>query len=443
MKLESALALPAFLGSLAFLALPLVAPPALAADPPPERDRAVYVEKPKFVVIDEMKAENDRLRDEARRQTKEIQDAIEALRKKAADARRALRPDLATLVKPPSPNAFSIAWHQPPQAQYLTGTCWAFAGTSFAESEVRVRDRGIVKLSEMWSVYWEWIEKAREWARQRGKLDFGQGSQPDAVLRIGARYGYVPLEAYPGVSEAGGRHDHSELDRLVRALLDWCRENEIWDENVVAGLVRDLLDRELGPPPASFVWNDKTYTPESFRDDVVKLNPDDYARFVSTMAAPFWKTTLFDVPDNWRRDASYVNLPLAIFEEALRRGLDRAGGAAVSIDTSEPGMVGAADVALVPSFDIPRDAIDQASREHRLANGETTDDHSVHIVGFVEYEGTPWYLAKDSNRTSRLGSYEGYMMLRRDYVQLKVLSLLIHRQAVAEILETVAARGGP
>lgn len=404
-----------------------------AADDPTRRDSAVYVDKVRIAVIEEMKKENERQAEEARREADETRARLAAQRKRPE---RELRPDISGLDKPRTLDEFGRIWHQPPQAQYLTGTCWAFAGTSFAESEIRRRYDRTVKLSEMWSVYWEWVEKARAWAAQRGALDIGEGSQPHVVLELWARHGVVPHEAYRGVLEADGRHDHAALSSRLNALFAWLGENEIYDEDLVEKLVRQLLDETMGVVPSSFVVADVTYTPASFRDAFVQLSPQDYVGVISILREPFWKPALFDAPDNWRRESTYVNVPLGVFVETLRRALGSGYGAALSIDTSEPGMIGVDDVAIIPSWDIPAAFIDQAAREFRLASGATSDDHSVHAVGSIARGDTEWWLIKDSNRTSRLGSLEGYMMLRRDYVQLKVLSAYVAREAIAPILAT-------
>ena len=41
-----------------------------------------------------------------------------------------------------------------------------------------------VKLSEIYTVYWEYLEKARRFVRERGNSAFGQGSEANAVPRI-------------------------------------------------------------------------------------------------------------------------------------------------------------------------------------------------------------------------------------------------------------------
>ncbi|MBT8387168.1 MAG: peptidase C1, partial [Ignavibacteria bacterium] len=69
---------------------------------------------------------------------------------------------------PGSITEFNSYWYNEPVSQGNTGTCWCFSTTSFFESEV-YRLQGLeVKLSEMYTVYWEYVEKAKRFMQQRG-----------------------------------------------------------------------------------------------------------------------------------------------------------------------------------------------------------------------------------------------------------------------------------
>ena len=58
----------------------------------------------------------------------------------------------------------------------------------------------------------------------------------------------------------------------------------------------------------------------------------------------------------------------------------------------------------------------------------------VHAVAYKKNKGREWYLIKDSNRSSRLGRYEGYYMWDGDYIRLKMLAFLVHRDRLAGLL---------
>lgn len=400
-------------------------------------DAVTYVPEYRDPVLLELEQKAEAARAALAEATKKIREAQQARRDAEAKERRTLRFDMKGIVRPEGPAAFRQAFHFPPVPQYRTNTCWSFSGSSFFESEIMRLTGRQVRLSEMYTVYWEYLDKLRRFVAERGDSALGEGSQANTLSRSWALHGIVPLEAYPGFTAGDGRHDHAQLfDRIAR-LADFVRQNELWDEEMVIDLARVILDRTLGRPPESFTWNGRTYTPQSFLAEVARLVPGDYVVFQSTLRAPFWQHTLLDFPDNWWRDAGYVNLPLDDWYRTMRDAIDAGYTVAVGGDVSEPGMNGFEDAAVVPSFDIPQQAIDQDSRELRIQNGTTGDDHGTHIVGIAQAGGHEWFLVKDSNRSSRWGRFAGYYFYRDDYVRLKMLSFMVHKDAAQAVLARV------
>ena len=87
-------------------------------------------------------------------------------------------------------------WHNPPISQGNTSTCWCFSATSFLESEAYRINKLKVKLSEIYTVYWEYVEKARRYIEKRGDSDFDEGSEANAVTSIWKKYGIIPEGRY-------------------------------------------------------------------------------------------------------------------------------------------------------------------------------------------------------------------------------------------------------
>ncbi len=50
----------------------------------------------------------------------------------------------------------------------------------------------------MFTVYLEYVEKAKRFAEERGNSAFAEGSEANAVIRMWKMYGIVPEEIYPG-----------------------------------------------------------------------------------------------------------------------------------------------------------------------------------------------------------------------------------------------------
>jgi len=407
----------------------------------PHRDVATYVEKYEDPVIADMEDANEALTEAAAAKTAELLEAYKAAEEARTEPKQVLRFDLEDLVKPEGTGAFSnVVWHFPPTPQYLTGTCWSFSATSFMESEISRLHGDRIKLSEMWTAYWEFVEKARGFIASRGESLYDHGSQSAALLRVFRTKGVVPRAAYEGVVGDDTRFNHDLMVEHIQAFLGWCEEHDFWNEEVVVTMVRALLDETMGRPPETFEWEGKTWSPEAFLSDVCRIEPDDYVSVMSTLAVPFWTRGEYAVPDNWWHDAGYLNVPLEDWYDTIVRVISSGQSLVIGGDVSEPGLNGFEDVAVVPSFDIPGDYIDQSARELRFANGSTTDDHGIHLVGHTRLDGHDWFLIKDSNRSSRHGEHEGYYFYRDDYVRLKMLTITVHKDAIPEILAKI---GGP
>ncbi|MBC8426416.1 peptidase C1 [bacterium] len=414
--------------------LPALGSVAEARDP----DGAVYRAPNEYPVLDEITARRDSLA-AAVDARQAAADSLHAADKKAhEDADMSLRVDWTSIERPASPEAFKTRLpHLPPTPQYYTGSCWAFSATSHLESEVIRQTGDEIKLSEMWLVYWEYVEKVRRWVREHGNSVVAEGSQGDAILEIYRTYGAVPLAAYEGVLFDDGRHDHKQLMKELKGFLDWAESNDVWDEARVIAGARLILDVHMGRPPETFEWRGRKWSPRAFLLEALKLDLKAYVTCVSFMERPgyvFGDHCLLDVTDNWRRKTDYLNLPIGEFARLLRESIRRGYTVDIGGDNSEPGMDGAYDAAVVPSWDLPADRIDQFSREHRIRNGETGDDHGLHVVGHTRLGDRDWYLIKDSNRSSRLGAFKGYYFFDADYIKLKMLTIVVHKDVLRYVM---------
>jgi bleomycin hydrolase len=430
MKYEMAVALGALLSVPGLWA---AGPPAKPT-PTPVGDHVVYQLKYRDPVLKEIEDHDKQVAKEQEEATKKIREEQKAKREAAEKEEKVLRFDMSHIEGPANPGVFKQAFHFPPVAQYLTGTCWSFSTTSFYESEVYRLTGQKIKLPEIWTVYWEYVEKMRRFIRERGDSFLAEGSESNALPRIWKQYGIVTEEAYPGVLTKDGRHDHSRLIAQLTELAGWVKAHDIWDEDRVLAMSRVILDRELGPPPQRFVYEGREYTPQEFLAQVLRPDLDDYVEFMSTLSLPFYTRGEYKVPDNWWHDTSYYNVPLDEWYAAFKRAVQQGYTVALGGDVSEPGYNGFENEAVVPSFDIPQAYINQDSRELRFYDHSTQDDHGIHVVGYAKVGGRYWFLIKDSARSSRWGKFGGYYFYRDDYVRLKMLEFMVHKNAVRDLL---------
>ena len=347
---------------------------------------------------------------------------------------RALKMDFTVVGAPASPGEFTQYWHNPPVSQGLSGMCWCFSATSYFESEIYRLTKRAIKLSELYTVYWEYVEKARRFVRERGNSEFGEGSESNAVPRIWRKYGIVPAEAYTGLKPGQKFHDHGPLFAEMRDYLRSVKNQNAWNEEQVTGTIREILNHYLGVPPTTVEAGGKKLTPEEYLEKVVHLNLDDYVEFMSLMEKPYYAKAEFPVPDNWWHSSEYHNVPLDDFMAIIRKAIRTGHTVCIGGDTSEPGIDGHAGVAVIPTFDIPAASIDENARQFRFTNGTTGDDHGIHMVGYAEKDGKDWYLIKDSGAGSRNNSHPGYYFYREDFVKLKMLGITVRREVAADIL---------
>jgi bleomycin hydrolase len=345
-----------------------------------------------------------------------------------------LATDLSTIEKPASPNEFTQYFHNPPVRQDNTSTCWSFATTSFFESELKRLGRGEFKLSELYTVYWEFLEKARGFIQRKGDQLFTAGSEHNAVIARMKKYGAVPASAYSGLLPGQTEHDHSQLHKEIETYLMFCKKHGYWDEDKAISYVKSILNKYLGAPPETVQVEGRTITPKEYLDKVLQLPLDDYVSLISFKYIPFYTKGEFRVPDNWWHSEEYYNVPLDEFYDAIVGALKNGFTVDFGGDISEPGISGENDIAIIPTFDIHPQLIDQDSREFRYSEKTSTDDHAIHAVGIKDAGNHTWFLIKDSGGSAQRGLFPGYYMYRDDYVKLKMLMITVHKDAVTDLL---------
>ncbi len=348
--------------------------------------------------------------------------------------------DISTLNIPASKDDFKSFWHNAPVSQGNTNTCWSFSTTSYLESEIFRTTGQKVSLSPIHTVYYEYIERAENWVKTRGNMNFGEGSEGNAVTKIWRKYGIVPLADYSGLKPGQAFHTHEKMFEELKNYAEFVKKNNIWDETAVVNNFKSILNYYIGTPPAKIVVNGKEITPLEYMTNVLKFNPADYCDVLSYMQEPYWKQVEYHVPDNWWHNADYSNIPLDDFMTVLKKSIKAGYTLAIGGDVSEAGFLAReANAAVVPSFDIPSAAIDENARQFRFSNETTTDDHGLHIVGYLEKDGVTWFLVKDSGAGSRTGGIEknknfGYYFFHEDYVKLKMMDFMVHKDMMKDFL---------
>src|SRR3989339_1026459 len=341
--------------------------------------------------------------------------------------------------------------------QSRTSTCWSFSAISFLESELIRLGKGEHNLSEMFIVSNAYFDKADKYIRTSGNINFAPGSSFGDALTIWKSYGIVPDNAMPGLNYGENIHIHNEMDAALSGYINALLKNPngkystAWKDGF-----RGILDAYLGKVPQKFSYNGKEYTPKSFAAEL-GIVPEDYVSITSYNHHPFYGEFALEIPDNWRWDRSY-NLPIEefmqIFDFAIEKGFTVLWGS----DVSEKGFTRNGD-AIVPETEVtnmsgsdqqrwlgvtkseidakfstleqivPEKVITQNDRQISFDNGQTTDDHGMHIYGVAkDQNGNKYYLVKNS--WGETGDYKGIWYVSETFVKYKTMNIVVHKNSI-------------
>ena len=365
----------------------------------------------------------------------EILNSIDEFNNPEKEKKKAFKLDFTGMDLPTSKDEFTSYWYNDPVSQGRTGTCWCFSTTSYFESEIFRLNGMKIKLSEMYTVYYEYVEKAYRFIEERGNSEFEEGSEANAVPRIWKMYGIVPVEAYTGMMPRQKFHDHKDMIKEMKTYLENLKATYTWDEEEAVKVIQAILDHYMGEPPTEFYFEGTKYSPMEFLNNYLKLKLDDYVDILSYMQKPYYQQVEYEVEDNWWHSKDYYNVPLNVFVEALKNNIRNGYTMTIGGDVSEAGYDAWHKVAVVPTFDIPSEYIDESARQFRFSNKTTTDDHGIHLVGYMEMNGKDWYLIKDSGSGSRNTGDRGFYFYEEDYIKLKIMDFMVHKDAVENILK--------
>ena len=347
--------------------------------------------------------------------------------------------------------------HNIVQNQCRTGTCWSYSSLSFFESELIRMGKPKVNLSEMFIVRGAYIEKAKNYIRMDGKMNFGQGGAFHDILYVMERYGIVPETEYTGLNYGTDVHNHSEMSGMLQAQLDVIKKKPQGGKLTPNWIkaVKGTVEAYLGEAPEKFTFEGKEYNPISFRD-YLGIVPSDYVSLTSFTHHPFYSQFMIEVPDNWAMQMSY-NLPLEEFWQVMESSLSKGYTWAWGSDVSEKGFSFRNGIGIVPTHDSllktkgkdnkffsnagsqkigsafdspqPEKTITQKMRQEGFDNKTTTDDHGMHAVGLAtDQNGTKYVKIKNSWGTPNY--LKGYMYISESFMKYKTINIQIHKDAI-------------
>lgn len=323
----------------------------------------------------------------------------------------------------------------PVKSQDRTGTCWSFATASFLESEAIRQGKPAMDFSEMYVVRKVYQDKAQNYVLRQGKANFSQGSLSHDLINIANSYGMVPESIYSGLLEGEQKHNHREMEAVLKGMLDGVLKQKRPSKNWKKAF-ESVLDIYLGEAPEKFDYNGKNYTPQSFAKEM-GINPSEYVSFTSYTHHPFYEDFVLEIPDNYS-NGSFFNVPMTDLQQIVENAIKNGYTVAWDGDVSEKGFSAKQGIAVLPVdekredlFDKPGAElkVDQKMRQETFENYSTTDDHLMHLTGTAtDQKGTKYFLIKNS--WGKISEHEGYIYMSEPYFQLKTVSVMIHKDAV-------------
>lgn len=357
----------------------------------------------------------------------------------------------------------------PVKNQNSSGTCWDYAGTGFLEAELLRMGKGEYDLSEMFTAYHDYCDRAMASIRKRGDISYSQGGCFGDVLHVMERYGLVPEEQMrPGVTHRDSLAAFGEMSSMTNPLVKAaCGNGSLQaDSNyqlLAMKAIRAVLQVYLGIPPEKFTYRGREYTPASFRD-ALGLKASDYVQVTAVLHEPLYGAFAPESPDNWRNEPAY-NVTLDELIEITDLALAQGYPVGWDSDVSEPGwrlgikkgfvvLPANGDNNLPQGTDMEHWAGKSAKQmqeeaaahptpqrwvtpeERQLAwdNHETNDDHLMLIYGTAKDQmGNPYYMVKNS--WGRYGEYNGMFYCSKAYFRYKTITVLLHKDALSKAMK--------
>ncbi len=329
-------------------------------------------------------------------------------------------------------------------SQGKTGTCWSFSTTSFLESEVKRITEKNIDLSEMYAVRMTYPDKAYNYVYRQGKAQFSEGGLSHDVMNAVAKYGIMPIEAYPGITpENLSGFDHSELVKSLSAQLDSIVANpNVYLKSGWMDTFNKKLDENMGEVPYNFKFGGETFTPVLFAQELA-IHPEDYVTLTSFTHHPTYSKFILEIPDNFS-NGSYYNLPLDEYVGVLNEALAKGFTVALDVDVTEKTFSAQSGMAIWPSEGeqkdyfkvlLPEKWVTPEERQKAFENYSTVDDHLMHITGMLKDQiGNQYYDVKNSWGTKDLGN-GGHVYMSVSYFRMKSIAYTVHKDALNKDLK--------
>ncbi len=321
----------------------------------------------------------------------------------------------------------------PVLSQGGTGTCWSYGTTSMLESEIIRFGGPETDLSEMFTARNIYAEKAANYVRFHGTVNFDQGGEQHDVITSFVKYGMVPQDIYPGLNYGENTHQHGEIASVLKGVVENVIKNRngklspVWMKGV-----NGILDAYFGVIPNTFSYRGNDFTPQSYAASL-GIHPGDYVMLSSFNHHPFYSPFVIEIPDNWAQKTC-INLPLdelmEVIDHALNQGISISWGADISGLNFEEGVATLpVDGADLKDPQHQEKTVNQEDRQYMFDSYQLTDDHCMHLVGVANNQfGKKFYIEKNS--WGEGGKYKGFSYMSEAFMRMRTVSIMVHKDGI-------------
>ena len=354
--------------------------------------------------------------------------------------------------------------HTSVKNQAQSGTCWCFAGVGLIEAEILKKYNVEIDLSEMYLVRWAYANKFEKYVRMQGVCNFSPGGEVFDALYAINESGMMTEDAYNGLVLGDQNHNHGELHTVLAEygkIVNKQHNGKI--SKAWPNMVQSVLDVYLGEVPATFNYDGAEYDAKSFAEKY-PLNIEDYVQISAFTNHANYKPYIMPIQDNWTNTMSY-NMPLDELMNELDNALNNGYTVGWAQDVSDKGFSRKAGVGVVLEDDIekirqsdekkykkmsddeikaslykfesvmPEKEVTEEMHQEAYENGQTTDDHSMLIVGIAyDQNGTKYYKVKNS--WSERHGMEGYWYCSEPFVRLHTMFFTLNKAGLTSDMKS-------
>ena len=354
--------------------------------------------------------------------------------------------------------------HTSVKNQAQSGTCWCFAGVGLIEAEILKKYNVEIDLSEMYLVRWAYANKFEKYVRMQGTCNFSPGGEVFDALYAINESGMMTEEAYNGLVLGDQNHNHGELHTVLAEygkIVNKQHNGKI--SKAWPNMVQSVLDVYLGEVPATFTFEGTEYDAKSLAEKY-PLNINDYVQISAFTNHENYKPYIMPIQDNWTNTMSY-NMPLDELMSELDNALNNGYTVGWAQDVSDKGFSRKAGVGVVLEDDIekirqsdpkkykkmsddeikaslykfesvmPEKEVTEEMHQEAYENGQTTDDHSMLIVGIAyDQNGTKYYKVKNS--WSERHGMEGYWYCSEPFVRLHTMFFTLNKAGLTSDMKS-------